>query len=848
MKKLLTLFFNLILVHCSIANNFLYSRFSIFEYNAIKYNFHEYSEGTPLPGNEKNIEEWQTKYPSVKNLDAFHELVYRNLYETIDSLIKVIEGNIKPFSTNEFAKLLIQNKDKETLLYLLFAKKCEPLVVQVSLHNDKVKVGYDKSDLQAEGRKLLSGTKNIFLRQRYAFQLVRLSYYHQTPQKTIDLFDEIANNKLYEKNYIYYRTLLHKAFALKKNNQFEKALPLFAEVFAYVPVLRGMVVFNTLYINDSESYYPSDYIISQELWERTVENTTDKAVKNALYKLYFLYLEDINGKYLEGLFSNGEDLEVLELIFAKQLKIAEKQYFIPNVTQEIELDSTKLTYGYDAPISTPKKAIIRKKEEPKGFFVTLLEQFFKWLKEWVAGKKRYVRKTPKIDTRDLSENKDIIALEEIAAKIAQTKENSIIFYLGTAYLQLMRKKYDLAKINLAKAKSIATKDKIQTSQILYFETLLLVTETDSITPNIENIVVNNTQLLWKDSLDNDNWQKTLLFSELGRKYLAHHDLAKAVLCFRHIDKKQIEKVLLDFYATLEDLENYLSFIKGKANTPIKKLFWYLLPEKEEDKINFVRDLQATKLAREGKFKESLKTFKTISSTYWGIEVEKQNPNNTEEEDSTKKIFTVFIDGKEVVLNADDDQDYEENCKKITTSYGSSFTEEDTFQTFKNKMLLIEKLVELEAIAKTKQGNEAAKIYFTMANAMYHTPYWLYNNAIWQCDGMMYAIGNFEPPTYPFNVSTEVATNAHNRKKYLALVYCMPYLANLYYKKGFDVAQSQDIKATALLGQYFSWKKRLASHWENGIKTDYRPYKILKEQYPNSPQTQKIIKQEKEELQ
>ena len=109
-------------------------------------------------------------------------------------------------------KLLIANKDKETLEYLLFAKKCEALVTQRfgwEYEDKKEKEGANISEqkqveiLLEDGSEFSKNSKNSFLIQRYVFQVVRLAYRTNEGKKAIQYFDKFADHK--NKTYMYYR-------------------------------------------------------------------------------------------------------------------------------------------------------------------------------------------------------------------------------------------------------------------------------------------------------------------------------------------------------------------------------------------------------------------------------------------------------------------------------------------------------------------------------------------------------------------------------------------------------------------------------------------------------------------
>jgi hypothetical protein len=798
-----------------------------------------YSEDACLPGNEKNITAWQQQYPSIKNLDFFHEFIYKAELQEVQKVYNSLESGKNPFPKNEFVAYLLQKKDKEALAYLVFAKKCEPFVVNRFGWEDTPQVNAQSiEDLLNEGEETIKSLSNDFLKQRYIFQLVRLAYYHTAPENTIKLFDELTLNN--QKNYIYYRTLLHKAFALKKAKKNSEANVIFAEVFSNSEDLRCLAFKNLAVYKNNEMYSGID----EEIWAATIEKTTNPDLRAALYLLRASSEQILNPAFLKNSFTNGATVEQLEVMLLRQIKMAETNHFLPSLQQAVVLDSAALTYG---------DAVSVEVIQSKGFFSRIWESIVNFFKGLFGSKKSEIApqksENPPILTaqvygdpivdnaKNIADNPELKLLEETAIAIAEKyKDNNAIFYLGTAYLQIMRGKYGLAKSSLESANKTAAKMTSLQDQTIYLETLLAVLQSENIDSNTEDIVAKNTAKLWKNVAElNNGWQRLLLFSELGRKYLKQGDLAKAVLAFKYCKQYDVAGMLLDFYCSQTDLDNYLAFIKGNPDTEIKKLFWRELPQNDVDKTNFVKDLQATKLMREGKFAVALTKFKEIEPAYWnGKEVKTYDYKPLDPNKEAQK--TVW--GSVMLGVGESDNFYygfSSECEKISTNFSAPERYVAKNDTFSNKMMFLEKLVELETKAQATKGDEAAKLYIEMANGMNHTPFWLYNNAVWHCGGMLDAMRNSYPTSYPFNINSQFATQFHNRKMHVVLTYCIPYLSAVYYKKAAEIAQTKDLKANALFYQGNVWTNSLASYWEDGIKQDLTPFQLLQQQYADTKQ-------------
>jgi hypothetical protein len=804
-----------------------------------------YAEDACYPGNEKNISEWQKLYPQIKNLDDFHGFIYRTDLQEVQKTYIALEGGANPFPQNEFVKLLLANKEKETLAYLLFSKKCEGFVTQryYTWENEqkpKANEGNAAAILLEEGKKLLENTQNAFFKQRYAFQLVRLAFY-QLPNKqaTVDLFDKIAANG--EQNYIYYRTLLHKGFALKTLNRNAEANLLFAEVFNKESDLR-CVAFRNLAIYKNNKNYEG---IDETQWNETINKATNPDLKAALYLLRSSSEFKLNPAFLASSLQNGASVEQLEILLLRQLKSAETELFLPNLQQTTALDSAALTFGDAvADSGTPT--------EEKGFFGkiwTSIVQFFKNLfgatsqkhkKNEVLYGQIYGSDNTVPALRDITENQQLKDLEAASLAIAEKyTDKAAIFYLGAAYCQVMRQKFGLANDNLANARKTANNQQL-TEQVLFLETLAKVLQAEIIDEKVEEMLAQNSKMLWTNATlrtDNKTWQRLIIFSELGRKYLKQNELSKAILAFKYCKQQDVANILLDFYCSQTELENYLTFIKSNPDTEFKKLLLADLQQTEEEKIGVVKDIQATKLAREGKFVAALAKLKEINPTYWAATARGAttvvNPKDTTFVPNATAFGSVMLG---VAENTDFSESFTTECQKITTSFGvMPMNEQPKLEVYENKLKFLEKLVELQQKAENSKGDEAAKLYMEMANGMYHSPFWLYNNSLWACGGMLDAMRSANPIAYPFNISTNFSTQFHNRKMHLVRNYCVPYLAADYYKKALQTATDKNLKAQGLLFQAAAMNNLLASYWESGIKLDSKSaLQVLTQDYADTP--------------
>lgn len=148
---------------------------------------------------ELNCLEWKKKLGDQINPEDINFILYQTDAEVFQNAYD--DKTLKDvFVRNTFVEALLQPKNKAFLEYIVFAKKLE----------------YDKSPVEkweswgdigsgSNGKKWLdlgnfeqkiTSAKDAFLKQRYAFLILRYSFYGQNPNEVIRLYDTyFSNNK-----------------------------------------------------------------------------------------------------------------------------------------------------------------------------------------------------------------------------------------------------------------------------------------------------------------------------------------------------------------------------------------------------------------------------------------------------------------------------------------------------------------------------------------------------------------------------------------------------------------------------------------------------------------------------
>lgn len=148
----------------------------------------------------KNCLEWQKQLGMDINPDDVYTILYQTDSEVFQSAYQAKTLG-KVFAKNSFIDKLLLCKNKKFLAYLIFAKKLEYNNIGGGKWEtwNNLNYGYDNTTkLFADiGNydKIFKSAKDGFLKQRYAFLLIRMNYYDGNPQQAVQLYDTYFASK-----------------------------------------------------------------------------------------------------------------------------------------------------------------------------------------------------------------------------------------------------------------------------------------------------------------------------------------------------------------------------------------------------------------------------------------------------------------------------------------------------------------------------------------------------------------------------------------------------------------------------------------------------------------------------
>jgi hypothetical protein len=213
--------------------------------------------GDPTPSEETaNVSDWQNYTGNKITAKDIRECIYTYQVEQLSAIAN--SSNVLPDSVkqNSFAQFLLKDKNHEAARYLLFAKTCEPAVINADPWSAPDRNNVLLGDLYTEGEGLYNKTTDKDIRDRYAFQLIRLQHYRKDYREAITSFDKFFEGKD-KSSLVYFKALALKAGALLHLKDSVQSAYLFSRVFEKAPSLRVPCFTSLMWTNTSnEQVYP----------------------------------------------------------------------------------------------------------------------------------------------------------------------------------------------------------------------------------------------------------------------------------------------------------------------------------------------------------------------------------------------------------------------------------------------------------------------------------------------------------------------------------------------------------------------------------------------------------------
>lgn len=436
-------------------------------------------EDTPTV-KELNLLEWKKFFGGKVDETNIFKFIYELSYKDLESFY----GNIwkkavfaDSIEKNPMTNLFRQNEDRETLKYIVFAKKVEPFVIgNWDMWEPPKRDSIEMGNLLKEAQQQYTAAKKEDIKLRYAYQMMRLAQYSNRFGEGIKYYEDYVKNNPVN-NFLKAVCLSHKAGCLYKTGKHKEAAYLFSQAFAQSPAKK---MSNILGFNWSFSYETGlDEYLS------LTKTPAEKANMLGMFVISSIKDESNTIKRIADLDPSSS---LLQLLVTREINKLEENYFTPgNYTQ----NNYEATYYYISEDSAK-------------------------MKEWQAAGKNLQKVLGSIASNNAVPNKDFFAL-------------------AAAHTSYLLKDLSAADNNLNKAKS----GKLSAKQLDQWNlTKLLVTigQQKTIDANFEQKIL--PQLKWLEGKkDRDNryaWERfyrNIFDQVLGHRYQEQKNNERAALIY-----------------------------------------------------------------------------------------------------------------------------------------------------------------------------------------------------------------------------------------------------------------------------------------------------------------------------
>ena len=527
---------------------------------------------------KKNCLEWQKQLGMDTNPDDVYTILYETDSEVFQSAYQS-KSLATVFAKNTFIQKLLLHKNKKFLEYLIFAKKLE--------YNNmggykwetwnNLNYGYDSENkfvaTLGDYDKKFSSTKDGFLKQRYAFLLLRMSYYDGNPQEVTRLYETY--------------------FATKPNT----ILTPWALYF------RALCADNQALQN----YYLSQVFVSCDEKTNAVMQHYDRTLTTQTLGYAQNDTEKGNILALECMRNPSPQLETLKQIYAYD---SDSVYFSFLIEREVnKLEDWIFTPKYTQ--SSP--SVVLDNEE--------------WYQDYEKAKaKNYIK-----DMAYLKELRTFLI--EIATSARGEQKDYL--YSAIAQLCFIDDQVDLGKkyVNMISKEANATiilQSKIQLALVALKQNDIQSEETKKVLFDCFNSIENAVDL------DHSLFKSMYSFYRIAAgEYAKKGDEATAGLLFLKSNTKKANDDegwgfylyfynylgYFDRFATVKDMDNLMALIAKKDKTPFEN---YICTGTTTADINVYRDLKGTIAFRDSNLELAYKTFAEMPKNFWLQQYEFKN--------------------------------------------------------------------------------------------------------------------------------------------------------------------------------------------------------------------------------
>ena len=266
----------------------------------------------PPSSNDFNLNEWYAFFNEKISKDDLSWLIYSSTPEQLDVIhISLWEKAKLPDTLKQKSLINLRLKDElsEIINYLKLVKRAEPTFnpnaydwYQPVVNDSVAAVAFQKEFLKGFIR-----NKNLFLKHRFGFQLIRAYYFSNEYKKAIDVMKLMPALKP-QIGSIYYRCIGYQAASMYKLKLYKESNLIYAQLYDE-------------YLPQQLSAYRSFHLLDDTAWAHNIAMANSIRQKENLWQLYGIYANPL--KALHHIYKLNPKSELLTLLLVRNINIIE---------------------------------------------------------------------------------------------------------------------------------------------------------------------------------------------------------------------------------------------------------------------------------------------------------------------------------------------------------------------------------------------------------------------------------------------------------------------------------------------------------------------------------------------
>ena len=295
------------------------------------YGEHSTSRGTEVAGDSilaVSLQEWTLFFGARVDAAEWADLMTKATDAELDTVLRVLRGEPQVNAPGRYAKLAkMRNRAslEAAVQYVATARLVDRLANAPAKNGrwwdppstdelviDPARRGSLSIQAVAALEKQLTGTGDVFLRQRYAFQIVRARFYGGERQDCIAAYESLQAD-LGADNSVAWRALAYVAGAHYRARRYAEANVLYARIFDAYPPLR-----KTAYL----SFHPQE----ETDWRRALELAGSLRTRTVLWQM--LGIAHDGPRAMAEIYELDPTSDLLPLLIVREVNRLEYEYSV----------------------------------------------------------------------------------------------------------------------------------------------------------------------------------------------------------------------------------------------------------------------------------------------------------------------------------------------------------------------------------------------------------------------------------------------------------------------------------------------------------------------------------------